>query len=432
MQSDKYRNHPRNRRSKKRPSPWSEKLKEKLSDIALGAGITFQMIFACLVPAPVSYFEYEWLTKTFPVFEDQGFIFIIIIILNYFLAIVSIYEMFWTDTPAKLWKFFKKAIGIEPLSINIPDYKSDNKYPEFEKQLKEEKFVSYVDLNGNRSKYLKISENDKWICFCGEYHPIDLIYARPSQDQFFYTIKGDTVSLEKDIPYNARLELLEFLKRRGNIIDMDPHVVRDMYWQLDYRGMYNVEKADWAGLRLAWEEAVAQKKHPKADGKKYKVVTDDGQLNPELFNRVLSNSEIGRIISALNQRTISPADVFAYDRYVNEYTVCNAIRIAEGVRTKYKTESLDFLFMCLNDIDEAYFHRAVAVILLFPHSMIKERLEEQALAAYNNQDALRLAGLLYIAHEINYEIQCLKDIKAELQTAPRGGYDVLEQVEVRT
>ena len=238
--------------------------------------------------------------------------------------------------------------------------------------------------------------------------------------------------MDKDIPYNARLELLEFLKRRGSIIDIDPHVVREMYWQLDYRGMYNVEKADWAGLRLAWEEAVAQKKHPKADGKKYKVVTDDGQLNPELFDRVLSNSEIGRIISALNQRTISPTDVFAYDRYVNEYTVCNAIRIAEGVRTKYKTESLDFLFLCLNDIDEAYFHRAVAVILLFPHSMIKERLEEQALAAYNNQDALRLAGLLYIAHEIDYEIQCLKDIKAELQTAPQGGYEVLEQVEVRT
>ena len=143
------------------------------------------------------------------------------------------------------------------------------------------------------------------------------------------------------------------------------------------------------------------------------MVLKGGRINPDLYYRVLSNSEIAKVISALKQKIISPGDVFTYDIYFNEYTVCNAIKIAEEVRNIYKTETLDFLFMCLNDIDEAYFHRAARLIIKYPHSMIKERLEEQALIAYNNQDALHLAGLLYIAKEIGYEIGGLKNIRED-------------------
>lgn len=60
----------------------------------------------------------------------------VLALINYVLEYYIFTEFFCKDTPSALWKYIRKALGKEPLSINIPDYKYDNKYPEFEKQLK--------------------------------------------------------------------------------------------------------------------------------------------------------------------------------------------------------------------------------------------------------------------------------------------------------
>lgn len=408
---DKYKDHPRNRRksSKKRRVERAGRIKEIFEDWAHMSQIIYGILAFAFVPLAVSYYVDKWLISTFSILNKFNFLFIALVLLNYGIA-YFIFDHFTFDNGFdKLKKSIRKAMGKEPLSINIPDYK---KHPEFEGQLRAENFSNYVCLDGHESKHLKISESDKWICLCGEYYPIDLIYGRTNDEANFYTIKGDSFPpFGKNIPQKAREELYEFFKRRGNLIDIDPDVVRHLFWDLDYPKMYDMQKTNWAGLRLKWEEAVAQRKHPKVYGKNYKVVGKNGEINSELFWRVLSNSELGKIIAALNKKEIDPANVFNYGKYINEYTVCNAIKIAEGVRVNYKDETLDFLFKCLDDIDEAYFYRAVEVILRFPHQMIKERLEAQALLAYEAQDALHLAGLLYVAKEIDYEIKCLQNMK---------------------
>ena len=400
---DRFKNHPRNRRKKPRKAVLADVIKEVFSDAVHYNLITYAFLAGCFLPIVFGYFEAKWLEIIIPALKKLELTLLATSMMNYYL----VYFLYTRDVFDKIKKIFLKATKREHLLVKIPDYKEIS--PKFGEQIRNEKFKKYVGLDGLESKYIKISENDKWICICDKYYPIDLIYGNPEFTDSFYTIKGDRVSLKKeDIPDKAGQELFEFLKRRGSLVDIDSRAVEYLFGEIDYDMIYDMQKVDWAGLRLKWEEAVAQRKHPKVVGKNYKVTIEGGVINPELFDRVLSNSELGKIISAVNKRDIAPADVFDYDRYLNEFTVTNGIKIAEGARVKFTDEALDFLFKCLNDIDEAYFLRAVEVILRCPHSKIQERLEAQALAAYEAQDALRLAGLLYVAKELNYEIESLK------------------------
>ena len=105
------------------------------------------------------------------------------------------------------------------------------------------------------------------------------------------------------------------------------------------------------------------------------------------------------------------AQVLDFNRYANEYTLGNGVEFVKLLNDSNYEPGMDFLFDCLRDIDEACFGVAVSVLRRLPTDRVKAKLEERAQLAYESDDAMHLAGLLYLAKEMNVTIDYIENIK---------------------
>ncbi len=94
-----------------------------------------------------------------------------------------------------------------------------------------------------------------------------------------------------------------------------------------------------------------------------------------------------------------------------------------------RLEGIDFLFDCLGDVDEAYFMGAAELLKEYPPKLVHRKMEDRAKQAYENKDALKLAGILFLSKRINYETEFIKQKKHEIKLAKEEELqDALESV----
>ena len=103
--------------------------------------------------------------------------------------------------------------------------------------------------------------------------------------------------------------------------------------------------------------------------------------------------------------------ITGFEDYANEYCVCNAVKVLQLLKYPKNKEGMEFLFICLWDLDEAYFSLAADVLAAFPKDILEKELEERAKLYHESEDALRLAGILFLAKKIKYDIRYVEEVK---------------------
>jgi hypothetical protein len=292
--------------------------------------------------------------------------------------------------------------------------------PEFDAELfdqvtLQEKYYTYIDHNGH-STCIEVNDSDKWIKIFNQYFPLDLIYGYNAKENVIYTIDGNEVRLPERVKKEYCIEeVQEFFESIGYNNEVDSGRARINYYKAFGYYYYNLKndlkKEDWAMGRYRWEKAIANELYPKRVSKNAVMYDAEGGVNPEIYKRVLSQGELKNLAAAVDKGKISLEDILKFDQFINEYTLCNGVELIGLVDHSNKDSGLDFLFECLIDIDEACFGVAVTVLKTFAKDKLKAKIEEKAELAYESHDAMRLAGLLYLAKEINYKITFIEDLK---------------------
>ena len=282
----------------------------------------------------------------------------------------------------------------------------------FDKVTEKDKFLAYVYEDGHESEILKINEADKWISIDEQYFPLDLIYGYNVFRNEIYTVDGKAVKLsEKLIRKKGRNELKAYLEKRGcfreNRIDK-----AGTYYNRTFAGHdTDLKKADWARGRYSWEKRIANEYYSQGRIYGFTPFDQSGKVDPELFTRVFSKYEMSKVMMDARGNEDKLAQVLDFNRYANEYTLCNGVEFVKLLNDSNYEPGMDFLFDCLRDIDEACFGVAVSVLRRFPTDRVKVKLEERAQLAYESDDAMHLAGLLYLAKEMNVTIDYIENIK---------------------
>ena len=319
----------------------------------------------------------------------------------------------------------KKAIARRGL---MPHF---GKQLEFSQKLKviTGRFRPYCDENGEKYRLIKISEDDKWVRILGKYFPLDLICGYNRDMNYVYFIDGSIAEL----PPLARNEYIsgdidKFFNEKGYYYETLPKESAAAYKAAIDEAGCEIGKADWSKIRYDWEKyMVRNHSYKRAVSKSFNLITHGGKVNEEYLDRVLSTAEIKSVISLVRNGTI-PLDWFTdIGQYRNEFSVCNGIMILEELRYPKNKEGMDFLFECLRDVDEAYFRPAVKVLSQMPKKMLGPEIEERAQIAYKNGDVMRAAGLLYLAKNINYEIEFVQKLKDELEANKTIGVGELDE-----
>jgi hypothetical protein len=269
------------------------------------------------------------------------------------------------------------------------------------------------------AKFIKVSEDDKWVKIFNKYYPLDLIYGYDHISNELYFIDGYVVKLPKRAfkdKYNRFIDL--FFDERGYTYDNLPSVSKESFDKIVADGINSFEKVDWASLRYKWEVAIAKEKDirkaRKSSATIYQPLTHGGKLRRDYYIRALSQEEIKRTADIFRSGNFSVNELTTFDSYVNEYCVCNGVKILGELGYPKNAKGIDFLFNCLKDVDEAYFMPAVDVLSEIPLSTLAPVIEEKAREAYKRCDVLRLAGILYLAKDLNYEIKFVKELKIKI------------------
>ena len=296
------------------------------------------------------------------------------------------------------------------------------------KVLKDEIFHYYVDKSGKKCKHIKVSYSDNWICILGGYMPIDLILGYNKYSNKIYTIDGGEIQLPEKARKPAIRDSIEaFFKERGLYYNTAPKKAGSKLEQAISGSKSELSKADWGRVRYLWEKAMASSGSGYLNGSngrdhKYTPFSKTDGVNTTIFEQVLSDGEIRKTVSAIKKLQVPLSRFLDFNKYKNEFCVCNGIELLEELKYPRNEEGIDFLFDCLRDIDEAYFFPAVELLKTYPHDKCKLKIEEYAKVAYESRDALRLAALLFLAKELSYEIEYVKKAKAESETIP--GFEV--------
>ena len=278
-----------------------------------------------------------------------------------------------------------------------------------------EEFIPFTDSNGKAYSHIKVSRSDKWVCILGGYLPIDLICGYNKNKNEIYAIDGTIIKLPIRAKFSAVSSSIEvFFNERGKYYKDLPSDAELKFEEALRRPSHELSKADWGRVRYLWEKFIVTKGSDTAanlPADKYEPVTQDGTISSDIFERVLSNSEIGRTAGAVRAKKVDLSSYMNFDEYKNEYSVCNGIKLLEELKSPRYLEGMDFLFECLRDVDEAYYHLAVDLLKKFPKKMVSDEIEKHARLAYENYDVMKLGGLMYMAKTINYEIKFVKEIK---------------------
>lgn len=303
--------------------------------------------------------------------------------------------------------------------------------------LEKENFGLCLFRDGSSSSNLLVSESGKWFSIAGEYFPTDFICGYNSGRNELYTIDGVIIKLPLAAgSRTATKELTQFFQDRGSYYKKMPLGARVEFNHSVHSGYDAIYKADWGQLRYVWEKSLLENSNRYSDHiavRHYEAVLDDGAVNTDIFTRVLSRKEIIITVSAIRDRKADLKTYMDFSSYRNEYSVCNGIEILTIVGHPLNEEGVDFLFDCLTDLDELYFSMAVDAIKLLPRKLRQEKMEERAKAAYEAGSVEKLAGLLYLSKELDYEIKYISKIRAsgEQEAASQNAVDITQSAQAR-
>ena len=173
---------------------------------------------------------------------------------------------------------------------------------------------------------------------------------------------------------------------------------------------------DWGTIRYQWEKELLRdsKKYPDKIAKSnFSVISNDGSISTDIFERVLSDNELEKTVNAVKNNHVDIRKYLYFNDYKNEYAVCNTIELLKKLGQPLNLEGCDFLFDCLGNIDEPYFYMAVNLLKTYPRRMREEKMEVYAKAAHESGDVEKFGGLLYLAKELKYDIKYVEKMKAE-------------------
>ncbi|SDB49140.1 hypothetical protein [Butyrivibrio sp. INlla16] len=282
----------------------------------------------------------------------------------------------------------------------MPHFSSMYREYQIKHILSNHSFHPFIRPNGKKSGIIRVSEDDKWVCIFGAYYPIDLICGYNKTKNEIYAIDGTIIKL----PIRCKLRsagtgIEEFFEDRGFYYKSMPGKAEVRFEAALDRPRKDLSRADWGMVRYQWEKAIAGSSNK------------DGKIGDDFFERVLTDAEIARVVRAIGKGEVSLSYYTDFEKYQNEFSVCNGIRLISVIGKQAKYDEMDFLFRCLEDVDETYFLMAVEVLKKSPRTKVQEKLEEKARIAYEEYDVQELGGLLYLAKVIGYDIQYVKKIK---------------------
>jgi hypothetical protein len=293
--------------------------------------------------------------------------------------------------------------------------------PERIRVISEKKFRPYRHNVYGRVSYIKVSEDDKWVKILGKYFPLDLICGYNNETNELFFIDGYVVKLPPKAMTDRFNKCIEdFFDERGYTYDNLPSGSRERFDKLVGDRLGQFETIDWSGLRHDWEmatsDAIEERNVKKSVADRYKPVLRSGKLNRDYLKRALSPKEIQLTAEVFRDSrfSISVSEVTDFSAYINEYSVCNGVYILRELKYPANKKGLDFLFECLKDVDEAYFMPAAQVLSEVPVEVLAPVIEKKAEEAYLRCDVSRLAGIMYLAKEIDYDIKFVDDLKKRL------------------
>ncbi|WP_026671062.1 hypothetical protein [Butyrivibrio sp. AE3006] len=280
------------------------------------------------------------------------------------------------------------------------------------KIIRKASFHKYYTRDGKLLDHVKISDDDKWVCILGGYMPVDLICGYNPEKNELYSIDGGVIRLPRRAKKESiQAELNSFFEARGICYTSMPKKANSRFNLFLNVPKSEIDKADFSRVRYQWEKATAAKVE-KHSTEKYKPVSKKGRIRNDFFERVLSDKDVMATAKAVKQKKVELSHYLDFDAYKSEFSICNGVTLLEQLEYPANKEGIDFLFRCLGDVDEAYFGPAVDVLQDFPKSVLQEKLEEEAQRAYENVDVLGLAGLIYFAKQIGYEIKYIEELKS--------------------
>ncbi|WP_026665568.1 hypothetical protein [Butyrivibrio sp. FC2001] len=300
-----------------------------------------------------------------------------------------------------------------------------DKFPHFEKMLGKgkaeemiarENFSNYVSKSGKKSRHIKVSRSDKWVCILGGYFPIDLLCGYNKRLNELYTIDGMVIKLPKKawLPH-VQSEIETFFEDRGKYYKSVPPKA-GLEFNTALRGPRSrLSKADWGRVRYLWEKSIVSSSHNywqnNNKNQRYRPISKDGAISTTIFERVLSDREIASTAAAVTGKRVPLTRYLDFKEYQNEFCVCNGVELLKVIGNPKNMEGIDFLFECLSDVDEAYFLMAVDVLKQYPRGMCEKKIEENAQIAFEQDEVLKLAGVIYLSKELGYESRYIKQLK---------------------
>lgn len=320
---------------------------------------------------------------------------------------------FFSDIRSDSEKWFVATFGI------IPHL---DKYIELKERIKvisSMKFRPYKHRLEGKVRFIKVSEDDKWVKILGKYFPLDLICGYNNETNELFFIDGYVAKLPaRAMNSNINKCIEDFFDERGYTYDNLPAGSKKRFDKLVGDRIDQFECIDWSGLRHEWEMATAnyieQRKANKNIDDRYKPVLRSGKLNRDFLRRALSEKEIKLTAEVFKGTLFSISELTCFADYQNEYSVCNGVYILGELKYPANKKGLDFLFECLSDVDEAYFMPAVGVLSEVPLTVLAPLMEKKSQEAYLRCDVMRFAGIMYLAKETGYEIQFVKKLKENL------------------
>ncbi len=290
-----------------------------------------------------------------------------------------------------------------------------------EKLIENESFSNYVFKNGRKAKHLFISLSKKWIYFCGTYYPIDFIcgYYQYSDCFRFHTIDGRSIEVKPSgntLPEKAYKEIVAFFDERGRFYKTTPENSKKIFADITSEYGTDLYMADWKKIRYQWEKRIAEE-NPSTYSKHHHFVPvlDDGRINPVFFSNVLTQAEIDEAARFIRRKKTGLMGYMDFKKYLDGYSVCNGIELLKALPYQTQIKGIDFLFDCLGVLDEPYFFMSVDLLITLPEKLILQKIEETAKITYKSKNIQKMAGLMFLAQKLDYEIKYVTEIKEKLK-----------------
>ena len=316
-----------------------------------------------------------------------------------FLCMVLIVPVLWIPVGVSGFMKFITKKNRPHLKDIIPLKKVPHfgmKMPQCFKEIRLDTFHPYIDKEGKENPDILLSDSGKWLKAAGRYYPIDLICGYNPQKNELYAIDGTIIKPGKvSREWFFRNDLAELFEGMGNNRDKLPGNAAGVFKNLIDVDKEDLYKADLGKLRLAWESSLRGNHDPEKD----------------IFTSVLGDHEIKKMATSIKKGSRRLADYINFGDYQNEYSICNGVRLLGRLAYPMNKQGIDFLFECLNDVDEPYFMPAFDELMKFPRDILEKNLEERAEKTYEEQDVLKMAGLMFLAKRLDYDIKYISKIK---------------------